>query len=56
MVGLLNNTGFSGILMELSSENYERVKVELFEVLLKYQDDERCVELIADSYFTVVNT
>ncbi|CAA6811976.1 MAG: Unknown protein [uncultured Sulfurovum sp.] len=42
------------MLMELSIENYEQVKVELFEALAEYQDEEGCVELIADSYFTVV--
>jgi len=52
---LLNNTGFSGMLRELSPENYERVKVALFEALVEYQDDEGCVELVADSYFTVVD-
>ena len=51
---LLNNTGFSGMLMELSIENYEQVKVELFEALVENQDDEGFVELIADSYFAVI--
>jgi ubiquinone/menaquinone biosynthesis C-methylase UbiE len=51
---LLNNTGFKGMLMELSSENYERTKRELFQALSMYQDEEGRVEMVADSYFTLV--
>ena len=51
---LFNNTGFKGMLMELSSENYEHVKKEFYEEMFKEADMDGEIELIADSYFTVV--
>ena len=51
---LLNNTGFKGMLMELSSEDYERTKDELFEALSEYKSEENKIELIADSWFVVL--
>ena len=51
---LLNNTGFKGMLMELSSEDYERTKNELFEALDEYKNEANKIELIADSWFVVV--
>jgi len=51
---LLNNTGQKGMLMELSEENYERVKNEYYEAMYTHADMDGEVELIADSYFVVV--
>jgi len=52
---LFNDTGYKGMLMELSSENYEIVKSEYFEDMRKYTDENGEVALIADTYFTLVN-
>ena len=52
---LLNNTGYKGMLMELSPEDYERVKTEYYEAMFKHADMDGEVELIADSYFVVVS-
>ena len=52
---LLNNTGFSGMLRELSEENYVRTKDELFESLEKYANELGEIELNADSYFVVLS-
>lgn len=43
------------MLMELSAEDYERVKFEYYESMLKHADMDGEVELIADSYFVVVS-
>jgi len=51
---LFNNTGFKGMLMELSSENYEQVKSEYYDAMLEYLDVRAEVELVVDSYFVVV--
>ena len=51
---LLNNTGYKGMLMELSEENYERVKDEYYKVMFTHTDMDGEVELIADTFFTVV--
>lgn len=51
---LLNNTGYKGMLMELSDEDYNRVKLEYYEAMSKHADMDGEVELIADSYFVVV--
>jgi ubiquinone/menaquinone biosynthesis C-methylase UbiE len=48
---LHNNTGYKGMLMELSTEDYETVKSEYYEAMLKHADMDGEVELIADSYF-----
>jgi len=52
---LLNNTGYKGMLMELSTEDYEYVKNEYYEAMYKYADMDGEVELVADTYFTVVS-
>jgi len=52
---LLNNTGFKGMLMELSSEDYELLKSEFYEAMLDYIDEKNEVELNADTYFVVVS-
>lgn len=52
---LLNNTGYKGMLMELSTENYENVKNEYYEAMMKHADMDGEVELIADSYFVMVH-
>ena len=52
---LLNNTGYKGMLMELSPEDYERVKAAYYEAMFTHCDMDGEVELIADSYFVVVN-
>ena len=51
---LLNNTGYKGMLMELNAEDYERVKHEYYEAMMKHADMDGEVELIADTYFVVV--
>lgn len=52
---LLNNTGYKGMLLELSPEDYDRVKMEYYDAMFKHCDMDGEVELIADSYFTVVS-
>ena len=52
--GLFNNTGFKGMLMELSSKNYVLLKDEFYEMMFKKTDMDGKIELIADSYFVVV--
>lgn len=52
---LYNNTGFKGMLMELSSEDYELMKSEFYEAMQKYVDNDGEAQLIADTYFTVVH-
>jgi len=52
---LMNNTSFKGMLMELTPENYEHVKSEYYEAMLKHADMDGEVELFADSYFVVVS-
>ncbi len=51
---LLNNTGYKGMLMELSDEDYECVKDEYYKVMFSHTDMDGEVELIADTFFTVV--
>jgi len=51
---LLNNTGYKGMLMELSSEDYEKVKNVYYQEMFTHADMDGEVELIADSYFVVV--
>jgi malonyl-CoA O-methyltransferase len=51
---LFNNTGYKGMLMELSPENYEQVKQEFYEAMFKESDMDGEIELIADSYFVVI--
>jgi hypothetical protein len=50
---LFNNTGYKGMLMELSLEDYEKVKEEFYEVMTKELDGNGEVELVADSYFVL---
>ena len=52
---LLNNTGYKGMLMELSDEAYENVKQGYYGEMFKYANMDGEVELIADTYFTVVS-
>ena len=51
---LLNNTGYKGMLMELSDEDYGRVKDEYYKTMFSHADMDGEVELIADTFFTVV--
>ena len=51
---LFDNTAYKGMLMELSEEDYARVKFEYYEVKCKHTDIDGEVELIADTYFVVV--
>lgn len=51
---LFNNTGYKGMLMELSTEDYEHVKNEYYEAMLSHADRDAKVELVADSWFVVV--
>jgi len=50
---LFNNTGYKGMLMELSDEDYENVKREYYEEMFKHADMDGEVELIADSWFVI---
>ena len=52
---LFNNTGFKGMLMELTAENYELLKKEFYDAMFKHTDMNREFELVADSWFVVVN-
>ncbi len=52
---LLNNTGYKGMLTELSSEDYECAKREYYEAMFRHTDMNGEVELIADTYFVVVS-
>ena len=52
---LMNDTGYKGMLMELSSENYALVKEAYYEAMLNCVDMNGEVELVADSWFVVVN-
>lgn len=52
---LLNNTGFKGMLMELSDEDYAKVKSEYYEAMFKHADMDGEVELVADTYFVVAS-
>ena len=51
---LFNNTGFKGMLMELSAEDYALLKEEFYEAMFKKVDMDGEIELIADSHFVVV--
>jgi 2-polyprenyl-3-methyl-5-hydroxy-6-metoxy-1,4-benzoquinol methylase len=51
---LWNNTGFKGMLMELSFENYKLVKSEYNQAMSKYTDIDANVELVADTFFVRV--
>ena len=51
---LFNNTAYKGMLMELSDEDYARVKSEYYEAMFKHTDMDGEVELIADTFFTIV--
>ncbi len=52
---LLNNTGYKGMLLELSDEAYENVKHGYYSEMFKHANMDGEVELIADSYFVVVS-
>jgi trans-aconitate methyltransferase len=52
---LLNNTGYKGMLMELSTEDYEKVKQGYYGEMFKHANMDGEVELIADSHFVVVS-
>lgn len=52
---LMNNMSFKGMLMELSTEDYENVKTEYYKAMLSHADMDGKVELIADSNFVVVD-
>jgi len=43
------------MLMELSSEDYELLKLEFYEAMLEHVDEKNEVELNADTYFVVVS-
>ena len=51
---LFNNTGFKGMLMELSSEAYALLKQEFYEAMFEELDSDAEVELVADSYFVLL--
>lgn len=53
---LLNNTGYKGMLMELSAEAYELVKDEYYTAMFSHADMDGEVELLADTFFTVVKS
>jgi len=51
---LMNNTGFKGMLMELTPEGYETVKNAYYAAMFTHADMDGEVELNADSYFVSV--
>ena len=51
---LLNNTGYKGMLMELSSEDYESLNQEYFTAMFNHVDMDGEVELVADSWYVGV--
>jgi ubiquinone/menaquinone biosynthesis C-methylase UbiE len=50
---LFNNTGYSGMLAELSQEDYTNVKKQFYESISKYAQN-NSLELIADTYFVSI--
>ncbi len=51
---LINNTGYKGMLMELSPEAYDSLKQEYFTAMFNHADMDGEVELVADSWYVVV--
>jgi ubiquinone/menaquinone biosynthesis C-methylase UbiE len=51
---LLNNTGYKGMLMELSEEDYEKLRYAYYQAMFEHADMDGEVELNADSYYVVV--
>lgn len=51
---LMNNTGYKGMLMELSQQNYERVKQAFMHDMLAYLDDDKSGELVADTFYSIL--
>lgn len=51
---LLNNTGYKGMLMELNEPNYLAVKTAFHQQMSQYANQQNQVELIADSFFTII--
>lgn len=52
---LFNNTAYKGMLMELSTEDYKKVKAEFYEAMFRHADMDGEVELDADTYFVMVS-
>ena len=52
---LMNNTGYKGMLMELSPEAYDSLKQEYFMAMFNHADMDGEVELVADSWYVVVS-
>ena len=52
---LFNSTAYKGMLMELSTGDYEKVKLEFYETMFKHADMDGEVELNADTYFVMVS-
>jgi len=52
---LMNNTGYKGMLMELSAEDYASLQQEYFMSMFSHADMDGEVELIADSWFVVLS-
>ncbi len=51
---LLNNTGYKGMLLEIDVVDLEKLKQDYFTQMQAFQDNENNVELIADSFFTII--
>lgn len=55
---LFNNTGYKGMLMELSRKDYQALELEFFQSCREtsvYQASSDSIELNADSFFVIVN-
>ena len=52
--GLYNNTGFKGMLMQLSTQDYSKLKIEFYETLNKKLKNNENIELNANSYFVII--
>ena len=51
---LNNDAGYRGMLMKLSSDEYESVKQKYFEAMKEHMDESNSVELIADTFYTII--
>jgi len=52
---LMNNTGYKGMLMELSTEDYEALKSTYYHAMFSQADMDGEVELVADSWYATVH-
>lgn len=51
---LNNDAGYRGFLLQLSEDDYESVKKKYFKAMQEHKNDSELVELIADTFYTIV--